>query len=251
MNKWNHPIAPLQSLNNRVTCSQEGLINSATNNTSVTTNNSNNKSPTTTTNTSISQLTSLSLKNLLNNKDKCTNGLELEINGCYNNDTQLSATPSTSPSAQQQQPNHVDDNVLNYEPLNTSDIAQRVRDLLSLHNIGQRIFAKYILGLSQGTVSELLSKPKHWDKLTEKGRESYRKMHTWSQSDDSINALKAISPRKGNKDNYFYQNGGKEDTATEERIVQILNEAQKQMQKNTNLQVSASKVQLNVRNSRF
>jgi hypothetical protein len=60
----------------------------------------------------------------------------------------------------------------NYESLNTADIAQKVRDLLSIHNIGQRVFAKYILGLSQGTVSELLSKPKHWDKLTEKGRES-------------------------------------------------------------------------------
>jgi hypothetical protein len=90
------------------------------------------------------------------------------------------------------------------EVLNTADIAQKVRDLLSLHNIGQRIFAKYILGLSQGTVSELLSKPKHWDKLTEKGRESYRKMFSWSCSEQSINALKAISPRKGNKDNYFY-----------------------------------------------
>ena len=121
-------------------------------------------------------------------------------------------------------------NVLNYEPLNTADIAQKVRDLLSLHNIGQRIFAKFILGLSQGTVSELLSKPKHWDKLTEKGRESYRKMYTWSCSEQSINTLKAISPRKGNKDNYFYQNGGKEDSATEEKIAQILFEAQKQMQ---------------------
>lgn len=122
----------------------------------------------------------------------------------------------------------------NYEPINTADIAQKVRDLLSVHNIGQRVFAKYILGLSQGTVSELLSKPKHWDKLTEKGRESYRKMYTWSCSEQSISTLKAISPRKGNKDNYFYQNG-KEDSATEDRINQILNEAQKQMQNKANM----------------
>ena len=118
----------------------------------------------------------------------------------------------------------------NYEPINTADIAQKVRDLLSIHNIGQRVFAKFILGLSQGTVSELLSKPKHWDKLTEKGRESYRKMYTWSCSEQSIATLKAISPRKGNKDNYFYQNGLKEDSATEERIAHILSEAQKEMQ---------------------
>jgi hypothetical protein len=133
--------------------------------------------------------------------------------------------PSTINTALQQQ----SDISLSNEPLNTNDVSQKVRDLLNVHNIGQRIFAKYILGLSQGTVSELLSKPKHWDKLTEKGRESYRKMYTWSCSDKSINALKAVSPRKGNKEAYFYQNG-KEDSATEERIVQILNEAQKQMQ---------------------
>jgi hypothetical protein len=220
VNKWNH-TSPVPSPSiNRITRSQDVLTNS-TNKTPNTSSIPQQQQP-------ISQLTTLSLKNLLN-KDKINFCDEINNN---NIDSQLSPATSSSPLLQQQQQQQqFDDNVLNYEPLNTSDIAQRVRDLLSLHNIGQRIFAKYVLGLSQGTVSELLSKPKHWDKLTEKGRESYRKMHTWSQSDESINALKAISPRKGNKDNYFYQNG-KEDSATEERIVQILNEAQKQMQKN-------------------
>ena len=45
------------------------------------------------------------------------------------------------------------------------------------------IVTRYVLGLSQGTVSELLSKPKSWDKLTEKGRDSYRKMHAWVWDD--------------------------------------------------------------------
>ena len=45
------------------------------------------------------------------------------------------------------------------------------------------IVTRYVLGLSQGTVSELLSKPKSWDKLTEKGRDSYRKMHAWCHDD--------------------------------------------------------------------
>ncbi|BFZ04767.1 hypothetical protein BsWGS_07805 [Bradybaena similaris] len=81
--------------------------------------------------------------------------------------------------------------------LDTGYVAKTVRELLSIHNIGQRLFAKHVLGLSQGTVSELLSKPKSWDKLTEKGRESYRKMHTWATDDANIMALKAISPKKG------------------------------------------------------
>ena len=81
--------------------------------------------------------------------------------------------------------------------LDTAGVSQRIREILSTHNIGQRLFAKHVLGLSQGTVSELLSKPKHWDKLTEKGRESYRKMHAWASDDSNVLALKAISPRKG------------------------------------------------------
>ena len=76
-------------------------------------------------------------------------------------------------------------------------ITSRVRELLSIHNIGQRLFAKYVLGLSQGTVSELLSKPKSWDKLTEKGRDSYRKMHAWCYDEQAIQLLKTLIPRKG------------------------------------------------------
>ena len=81
--------------------------------------------------------------------------------------------------------------------LDTADVSQKIREILSSHNIGQRLFAKHVLGLSQGTVSELLSKPKHWDKLTEKGRESYRKMHAWATDEANVIALKAISPKKG------------------------------------------------------
>ena len=81
--------------------------------------------------------------------------------------------------------------------LDTGMVSKTVRELLSIHNIGQRLFAKHVLGLSQGTVSELLSKPKSWDKLTEKGRESYRKMHSWATDERNVLALKAISPKKG------------------------------------------------------
>ena len=76
-------------------------------------------------------------------------------------------------------------------------MSRRVRELLSIHNIGQRLFAKYVLGLSQGTVSELLSKPKSWDKLTEKGRDSYRKMHAWCYDENAVMLLKSLIPRKG------------------------------------------------------
>lgn len=87
--------------------------------------------------------------------------------------------------------------------LDTLHISRRVRELLSVHNIGQRLFAKYVLGLSQGTVSELLSKPKPWDKLTEKGRDSYRKMHAWACDDNAVLLLKSLIPKKGECDSFF------------------------------------------------
>ncbi len=83
------------------------------------------------------------------------------------------------------------------QALDTLATSRRVRELLSVHNIGQRLFAKYVLGLSQGTVSELLSKPKCWEKLTEKGRDSYRKMHAWAYDEQAVMLLKSLIPRKG------------------------------------------------------
>merc|ERR1719264_1337533 len=79
------------------------------------------------------------------------------------------------------------------QALDTLGDSRRVRELLSVHNIGQRLFAKYVLGLSQGTVSELLSKPKAWEKL----RDSYRKMHAWCYDENAVMMLKSLIPRKG------------------------------------------------------
>ncbi|XP_065170333.1 homeobox protein cut isoform X3 [Atheta coriaria] len=125
--------------------------------------------------------------------------------------------------------------------LDTLHISRRVRELLSIHNIGQRLFAKYILGLSQGTVSELLSKPKPWDKLTEKGRDSYRKMHAWACDDHAVMVLKSLIPKKD-----YFSSSGKESSGgamppfgarpdadlTDERLAHILTEAQHMQMKN-------------------
>ena len=110
----------------------------------------------------------------------------------------LARSPSTQVTLDKLQEN-LRRNVERYmnEALNTHNISRVVRELLSVHNIGQRLFAKYVLGLSQGTVSELLSKPKMWDKLTEKGRDSYRKMHAWAADENCIYLLKSMVPRKG------------------------------------------------------
>ncbi|CAG0879605.1 unnamed protein product [Cyprideis torosa] len=127
--------------------------------------------------------------------------------------------------------------------LDTLFLARRVRELLSIHNIGQRLFAKYVLGLSQGTVSELLSKPKPWDKLTEKGRDSYRKMHAWAIDDNAVQYLKSLVPKRGSgvgsgggsmpaiipRDSPAPSLKSDEASDTEEKISRILSEAQKVM----------------------
>lgn len=116
------------------------------------------------------------------------------------------------------------------QPIDTLADSRRVRELLSVHNIGQRLFAKYVLGLSQGTVSELLSKPKSWDKLTEKGRDSYRKMHAWVWDDQAILLLKTLIPRKGEllrSSSSIKQESEREDRNSEHRINKILSEVNK------------------------
>lgn len=39
--------------------------------------------------------------------------------------------------------------------------------------------ASQVLGLSQGSVSDMLSRPKPWSKLTQKGREPFIRMQLW------------------------------------------------------------------------
>ena len=44
-----------------------------------------------------------------------------------------------------------------HQNLDTLHISRRIRELLSIHNIGQRIFAKYVLGLSQVNINRKIN----------------------------------------------------------------------------------------------
>ncbi|VDN13830.1 unnamed protein product [Dibothriocephalus latus] len=67
-------------------------------------------------------------------------------------------------------------------PLNTAEIAQRTKETLQRHSISQRAFGLRVLGLSQGSVSDLLTRPKPWKTLTHKGREPYIRMHIFLEN---------------------------------------------------------------------
>ena len=74
--------------------------------------------------------------------------------------------------------------------IDTLDVTSKVKEVLQFHNLGQRLFGEAVLGLSQGSVSELLSKPKPWHMLSIKGREPFIKMHIWLADPHNIERLK-------------------------------------------------------------
>ncbi|XP_067362863.1 homeobox protein cut-like 1 isoform X3 [Channa argus] len=106
---------------------------------------------------------------------------------------------STAGSAPSPSPNHSDattGSVLDGEDMDTAEIARQVKEQLIKHNIGQRVFGHYVLGLSQGSVSEILARPKPWNKLTIRGKEPFHKMRQFLADEQNILALRSIQGRQ-------------------------------------------------------
>ncbi|ERE76994.1 homeobox protein cut-like 2-like protein [Cricetulus griseus] len=93
-------------------------------------------------------------------------------------------------------PEPVDGAGLEEEQLDTAEIAFQVKEQLLKHNIGQRVFGHYVLGLSQGSVSEILARPKPWRKLTVKGKEPFIKMKQFLSDEQNVLALRTIQVRQ-------------------------------------------------------
>ncbi|KAL5016636.1 hypothetical protein ScPMuIL_006225 [Solemya velum] len=96
--------------------------------------------------------------------------------------------------------------------IDTLELTSRVKDVLQFHNLGQKLFGEAVLGLSQGSVSELLSKPKPWHMLSIKGREPFIKMHLWLSDPNNVerlkhfqNELKAHRRRRSSLDDRGYE----------------------------------------------
>ena len=81
-------------------------------------------------------------------------------------------------------------------PLDTARVARECKVQMALHNIGQRIFAKTVLSQSQGCLSELLAKKKPWPRLTQRGRESYRRIAAWLCDRDAMSILVQLVRRR-------------------------------------------------------
>jgi homeobox protein cut-like len=82
-----------------------------------------------------------------------------------------------------------EEDLLKYRSINTLELVQTIKDILSRYSISQRYFGDKILGLSQGSVSDILARPKPWELLTQKGREPFIRMRLFL---DDPNAMKQL-----------------------------------------------------------
>jgi homeobox protein cut-like len=80
------------------------------------------------------------------------------------------------------------------------DLIFQVKEQLSQYSISQRLFGESVLGLSQGSVSDLLARPKPWHMLTQKGREPFIRMKIFLEDENAVHKLVAsqykIAPEK-------------------------------------------------------
>ncbi|KAK6313020.1 hypothetical protein J4Q44_G00163670 [Coregonus suidteri] len=113
------------------------------------------------------------------------------------------------------------------DQLETADIAFQIKEQLLKHNIGQRVFGHYVLGLSQGSVSEILARPKPWRKLTVKGKEPFIKMKQFLSDEQNILALRTIQVRQRGSITPRIRTP---ETGSDDAIKNILEQAKKEIQ---------------------
>ncbi len=87
-----------------------------------------------------------------------------------------------------------------FSPSNALYDLLQIKEILSQYSISQRLFGESVLGLSQGSVSDLLARPKPWHMLTQKGREPFIRMKLFLEDEQAVHKLVAsqykIAPEK-------------------------------------------------------
>ncbi|XP_073078382.1 homeobox protein cut-like 2 isoform X6 [Manis javanica] len=131
------------------------------------------------------------------------------------------------------------------EQLDTAEIAFQVKEQLLKHNIGQRVFGHYVLGLSQGSVSEILARPKPWRKLTVKGKEPFIKMKQFLSDEQNVLALRTIQVRQRGSITPRIRTP---ETGSDDAIKSILEQAKKEIESQKGGEPKNSTAQLNITN---
>ncbi|XP_066459336.1 homeobox protein cut-like 2 isoform X2 [Eleutherodactylus coqui] len=137
------------------------------------------------------------------------------------------STGNQDSSPQSDQSEGTNSSSMDDEHLETSEIAFQVKEQLLKHNIGQRVFGHYVLGLSQGSVSEILARPKPWRKLTVKGKEPFIKMKQFISDEQNVLALRTIQVRQRGSITPRIRTP---ETGSDDAIKNILEQAKKEIQ---------------------
>ncbi|XP_014642722.1 PREDICTED: homeobox protein cut-like 2, partial [Ceratotherium simum simum] len=132
------------------------------------------------------------------------------------------------------------------EQLDTAGIALQVKEQLLKHNIGQRVFGHYVLGLSQGSVSEILARPKPWRKLTVKGKEPFLKMRQFLSDEQNVLALRTIQVRQRGSITPRIRTP---ETGSDDAIKSILEQAKKEIESQKGGEPKNSTAPLSITNS--
>ncbi|MBZ3891486.1 Homeobox protein cut-like 2 [Sciurus carolinensis] len=131
------------------------------------------------------------------------------------------------------------------EQLDTAEIAFQVKEQLLKHNIGQRVFGHYVLGLSQGSVSEILARPKPWRKLTVKGKEPFLKMRQFLSDEQNVLALRTIQVRQRGSITPRIRTP---ETGSDDAIKSILEQAKKEIESQKGGEPKTSAAPLSITN---
>ncbi|CAO2629508.1 Homeobox protein cut-like 2 [Lemmus lemmus] len=131
------------------------------------------------------------------------------------------------------------------EQLDTAEIAFQVKEQLLKHNIGQRVFGHYVLGLSQGSVSEILARPKPWRKLTVKGKEPFMKMKQFLSDEQNVLALRTIQVRQRGSITPRIRTP---ETGSDDAIKSILEQAKKEIESQKGGEPKNSTASMNISN---
>jgi hypothetical protein len=93
--------------------------------------------------------------------------------------------------------------------LDTVQVANTVKSLLVDTGVGQRLFARQILGVAQSVLSDMFLKPKPWTECTSYKKRLYQRMHEWSQSKEEMEQLADLSSSMGRSDrrSFHFTNG--------------------------------------------
>ncbi|CAI2352941.1 unnamed protein product [Caenorhabditis sp. 36 PRJEB53466] len=81
-------------------------------------------------------------------------------------------------------------------PFDLKSLCHQVKSTMLFDRVTQKRLGRQLLGMGQGTVSEMLKNRKTWQELTRKGREAYKTMREWvnASQEDRRRMLERVGP---------------------------------------------------------